>query len=64
MVEAKIENDLTCSRGVMMFNQFNTELDWKFNCSLTPSLTCSKPYRGQISDKQYADLFSQIFIQF
>ena len=45
-------------------NQFNIELNWKFTSSLTPSLTCSKPYRGQISDKQYADLFSQIFIQF
>ena len=45
-------------------NQFNIELDWKFTRSLTPSLTCSKPCRGQVSDKQYADLFSQTFIQF
>lgn len=59
--EAKIESDLMCSRGVM--NQFNIELDWNFTHSLTLSLMCSKPYRGQVSDKSYADLFSQTFIQ-
>ena len=42
-------HDLICSRSVM--NQFNIELDWKFTLSLTPSLACAKPYRGQVSDK-------------
>ena len=37
--EAKIQNDLIRSRSVM--NQFNTELDWKFTLSRTPSLGCS-----------------------
>ena len=43
-------HDLICSRSVIM-NQFNTKLDWKFTLSLTPSLACGKPYRGQVSDK-------------
>ena len=47
--EAKVENDLMRSRGIM--NQFNIELDWNFTHSLTLSLACSKPYRGQVSDK-------------
>ena len=47
--EAKIENYLMRSRGVM--NQFNIEPDWNFTHSLTLSLMCSKPYRGQVSDK-------------
>ena len=47
--EAKIEKDLMRSWGVM--NQFNIELDWNFTHSLTLSLACSKPYRGQVSDK-------------
>ena len=32
-------------------NQFNIELTWKFNLSLTPKLACSELYRGQVSDK-------------
>ena len=33
--EAKVENDLMRSRGIM--NQFNIELDWNFTHSLTLS---------------------------
>ena len=45
-------------------NKFNIELDSKFTRSLSPPLTSYKPYRGQVSDKYFADLFSRTFIQY
>ena len=45
-------------------NKFNIELDSKFTRSLSPPLTSYKPYRGQVSDKYFADLFSWTFIQY